>query len=74
MITRSFRRTGIFFRPVKPLAWLVLLAAIGYCIWAFIDIDSRSHSVSDTLINWVFNCLLVGAAYSLIGWLLSRGT
>lgn len=48
------------------MGWLLLLVAIFYAVYTFIDIDSRSHSVSDTLINFVFNLLIIGAIYSLI--------
>ena len=49
-----------------------MLAGIGYAVYVFIDIDSRSHSVSDTLINFVFNLLIIGAVYTLIAFLASR--
>lgn len=45
-----------------------MAAAIAYLAWAFVDIDSHSHSASDTLTNWSFQILLAGAAYSLIGY------
>lgn len=55
-----FIRKGIFFLPHSVVGWAIFMAAIAYAIYLFIDIDSRSHSASDTLINWVFNCLIVG--------------
>ena len=58
--------------PVSPLGWIILAAATGYAVYLFIDIDSRSHSVSDTLMNWVFNCLIVGVMYSVIGFLTEK--
>jgi hypothetical protein len=67
-----FKRTGIFFLPVSFAGWMILLAAIAYAVYVFIDIDSRSHSVSDTLINFVFNALIIAAVYSLIGYFASR--
>jgi hypothetical protein len=67
-----FKRIGIFFIPVSIIGWLIILAGFAYAIYVFIDIDSRSHSVSDTLINFVFNLLIIGAVYSLIGYLASR--
>ena len=63
-----FIRRGVFYRPVSPIGWLLMAAAIAYLAWAFVDIDSRSHSASDTLINWFFRVLLVGVLYSLIGY------
>ena len=62
-----FVRKGILFLPVSIMGWLILVAAVAYAVYLFIDIDSRSHSVSDTLMNWVFNCLIVGVIYSLVG-------
>jgi hypothetical protein len=67
-----FKRLGIFYWPISVIGWLLLLASIVYAVYTFIDIDSRSHSVSDTLINFVFNVLIIGAVYSLIGFLTSK--
>lgn len=64
-----FKRIGIFFVPVSLMGWIVLLGGIAYAVFSFIDIDSRSHSVSDTLMNFVFKLLIIGAVYSLIGFL-----
>ena len=62
-----FIRKGIFFFPHSIIGWSIFAAALGYAVYLFIDIDSRSHSASDTLMNWAFNCLILGVAYSLIG-------
>lgn len=72
MRTKFFKRAGVFFIPVHIIGWLLALAACGYCIYLFIDIDSHSHSVSDTLINFVFNAMIVVAVYSLIAFFTSR--
>ncbi len=67
-----FKRIGIFFIPISVVGWLLLLASLAYAIYAFVDIDSRSHSVSDTLINFVFNLLIIGAVYTLIAFLTDK--
>ena len=67
-----FIRKGIRFLPNSLIGWLIFIASAAYVVYLFIDIDSRSHSVSDTLINWVFNCLIVGVAYSIIGFLTAK--
>lgn len=67
-----FKRKSIFFLPTSAIGWLILLLGIGFSVYTFIDIDSRSHSVSDTLINFVFNLLLIGLAYSVIAYFTSR--
>jgi len=72
MNIKWFIRKGIFFFPVSLIGWLIAIAALGYCVYLFIDIDSRSHSVSDTLMNFVFNALLVSVAYSIIAFFTSR--
>jgi hypothetical protein len=66
-----FRRFGLFFLPVHWAGWLLALAAIGYTVWSFIDIDSRSHSVSDTLMNAVFIALIAAVVYSAIAFFFS---
>ncbi len=61
-----FVRKGILFFPVTFAGWIIAAAAIIYSIYLFIDIDSRSHSVSDTLINFVFNAFLVALVYEVL--------
>ena len=65
-----FNRTGMIFWPRHFFSCLLLLCFLGYAIWSFIDIDRRSHSVSDTLINWVFNVVIAAIAYTIIAFLL----
>jgi len=67
-----FKRNGIFFIPAAIPGWIILLAGFVFAIYSFIDIDSRSHSVSDTLMNFVFMLLIIGAVYSLIAYATSR--
>ena len=67
-----FKRTGIFFLPKSFMGWIILLAGIAFAVYLFIDIDSKSHSVSDTLIRFVFNLLIIGAVYSLIAFFSSK--
>jgi uncharacterized membrane protein len=69
-----FKRIGIFFIPATYAGWIILLAGVAFAIYSFIDIDSRSHSNSDTLMNFVFMCLIIGAVYSLIAYATSRAT
>lgn len=67
-IMHWFVRKSIFFIPVTVTGWFVLGTAIAYLAWVFVDIDSHSHSASDTLINWLFQALIVGAGYALLGY------
>lgn len=69
-----FKRFGILFIPASLMGWVIFGAGISYAIDVFIDIDSRSHSVSDTLINFVFNLLIIGIAYSMIAFLIGKAT
>ena len=64
-----FARKGIIYWPCSVPGWVIFSVAIFCIIYLFIDIDSRSHSASDTLINWAFNSLVVAVAYSVIGFL-----
>lgn len=72
MKTNLFKRKGWFYLPVSWLGYLFLLSAMSYCIYLFIDIDSRSHSVSDTLMNFAFNVVIVWILYSVIAYLSIR--
>ena len=67
-----FKRIGFFFIPVTIAGWLILVAGIAYAVYSFIDIDSKSHSVSDTLRPFLITLLIIAAVYSLIAWLTSK--
>ena len=67
-----FKRIGIFFIPVSFPGWAILVCAFAFAVYVFIDIDSKSHSVSDTLINFAFNALIIAAVYSLIAYFASK--
>jgi len=69
-----FKRYGIFFLPAGIPGWIVFLAGLAAAVYSFHEIDSRSHSVSDTLINFVFRLLIIGAVYSMLAYLTSRKT
>ena len=63
-----FKRYGILFLPASLAGWIIVAGVLAYAVHAFIQIDSHSHSVSDTLMNFVFRMLIVGAVYSLAAW------
>jgi len=63
-----FTRKGIIYRPASLIGWVIMALAAAYAVYTFIDIDSRSHSVSDTLINFAFNFLLIGLVYTIIAY------
>ncbi len=67
-----FKRVGIIFWPIAFAGWLILLAALSFAVYEFIHIDSRSNSVSDTLRNFVFMLVIIGAVYTLIAFFTSR--
>ena len=69
-----FKRIGIFFIPTSIIGWILLLCGLAYSVYMFIVIDGKSHSVSDTLINFVYNLLIIGSLYSLIAYLTSRNS
>jgi hypothetical protein len=66
-----FKRTGIFFIPSSLPGWLIFSTSVVYAVYSFSAIDSRSHSVSDTLINFVFRVIIICAGYSLVAYLAS---
>lgn len=72
MQLKWFKQRGIFFIPVSWIGWLIALGALVFAGYVAVRIDARQHSVSDFLINFAFNGLLIGAGYSTIGYLTSR--
>jgi hypothetical protein len=67
-----FKRIGIIFIPTTFIGWIILLAGICFAVYKFIEIDRRSHSVSDTLMNFVFQLFIIGIVYTLIAFMTSR--
>jgi cytochrome b subunit of formate dehydrogenase len=67
-----FWRYGIIFIPASLTGWIIALSALAYCVYSFIEIDSRSHSVSDTLMNFVFRVFLVYIAFTAIALLTGK--
>ena len=69
-----FKKTGIIYFPNSVIGWVISIACMVYTVYTFISIDGLSHSVSDTLINFVFRLLIIFAVYTLIGYLTSSDT
>ena len=67
MSVRLFRREGFAVYPASRIAYLILLVAAAFLVYAFWDIDSHSHSVSDTVRNWVFMAIIVAAVVYTVG-------
>jgi len=69
-----FKRTGIFYIPTSVIGWILVAFAVALSVFLFITIDSKSHSASDTLINFGFYLLIIGAGYSFIAYLINMRT
>jgi len=64
-----FKPVGWLHRPVMWQGFLAVALALGFCEQAFLAVDRRSHSASDTLFG-VFP--YVATAFLLLDWLASR--
>ena len=69
-----FTRKGIIYWPVSIIGWIILFIAAAYAVYTFVDIDKHSHSGSDTMITFVFNLLVIGLVYTIIGYFTEAGT
>ncbi|HET9920201.1 MAG TPA: hypothetical protein VFQ30_10205 [Ktedonobacteraceae bacterium] len=49
MKTRWFREWGWVYYPVSWHGVVLVLLVLAFCVQVFLAVDSRSHSVSDTL-------------------------
>ena len=67
-----FRRSGALYIPISLMGYLLLSGGLFYSVFVFLAIDSKSHSASDTLMNFVFYLLIIAAGYTLVGYLTSR--
>lgn len=62
-----FSRNGILVYPVSLPGLILTIATLAYIVYSFIDIDSRSHSASDTLRPFIIRCVIIYVIYFLIG-------
>jgi len=67
-----FNRKGLFFLPNGFVGWMIFIIALLYAIYEFIQIDKGSHSVSETLMSFLFNVIIIAVVYSAIGYFTSR--
>lgn len=67
-----FKRAGILFIPSSLIGWLIFFTGITYSVYVFINIDCRSHSISDTLMNFISNLTIIGVIYFAIAFFTSR--
>jgi membrane protein DedA with SNARE-associated domain len=67
-----FTRRGIFFVPSSPIGWAFIVIAVGYSVYAFIEINSRSNSMGDTFFTWIFNVVLIFAALYGVAWMSTK--
>ena len=44
-----FKEFGLLYFPISIMGWLVTVLAFAFCTHIFLFVDSRSHSVTDTL-------------------------
>jgi hypothetical protein len=74
MKTPWFRLVGIIYIPKTFMGWLILVAGIVYAVYKFLEIDSKSHSASDTLRPFFIHLIIIWALYSVIAYFTSRVT
>lgn len=69
-----FARIGFVFVPKHLVGWIALGGFITLAVLDFVRIDRDSHSVSDTLINFVFDAAILAVVYTLIASVFSRSS
>jgi small-conductance mechanosensitive channel len=67
-----FTRKGIIYWPVSIIGWVIFAIAAAYAVYTFIQINGKAHSVSDLMISFVFNLLLIGLVYTVIAYFTER--
>ena len=67
-----FKQNGVLFTPSSKIGWGILAIAFFYIIYMFFNVDARSHSVSDTLMSFVFNVFIIAVVYSALAFFTSR--
>lgn len=66
-----FKNTRLGLMPTGAVGWVITLAFIGILIIKFWLIDSASHSISDSIINFYPYILFYSAIYLILAYLTS---
>jgi uncharacterized membrane protein YbaN (DUF454 family) len=66
MTTNWFRKVGWIYVPTSIIGVILSLLTIAFCLTAFIAVDRKSHSVSDTFYG-IF--LYFVSAFTLLFWI-----
>ncbi|MBI3259414.1 MAG: hypothetical protein HYZ54_08090 [Ignavibacteriae bacterium] len=69
-----FKQVGILFIPSSIIGWLILGCVPILGIYLFVDIDSHSHSVSDTLMSFASNFFIIIVVYTSVAYFSSRSS
>ena len=67
-------KKGIGWTPNGWQGWIVLVVYVIFLIHSFMQVDGRSHSVSDTLINYFPRFLIFTALLTIITYLKGEPT
>jgi hypothetical protein len=67
--SKWFREWGWLYYPVSWQGVLLVILVLAFCVQAFLAVDSRSHSVSDTLYG-VFPYIV--PSFLMLMWIASR--
>jgi hypothetical protein len=67
--SKWFREWGWLYYPVSWQGVLLVILVLAFCVQAFLAVDSRSHSVSDTLYG-VFPYIV--PSFLILMWIASR--
>ena len=62
----TLHKWGTGWIPITWQGWIVTIAFIGFTIYNFFRIDGMSHSVSDTLINFIPQTLVFAGLFSVV--------
>ena len=62
-------KSGYGWHPANWKGWVILLLYIAFLVQSFLQVDSQSHSVSDTLANFFPRFLLFSAILTIITYL-----
>jgi len=69
-----FRLAGIIYIPRTLIGWMILVLGVVYAVFKFLEIDSKSHSASDTLRPFFINMIIFWIIYSVIAFFTSRNS
>ena len=61
-----FKKKGLFFIPRSVIAWVIFSISIAYLSYSLFELNNRSHSISDLLLNFLLQLVITWSIFTTV--------